>query len=195
MQRRTLFPALSSALAASGLPAADGWSNPFAKAWHRSFLEHWKDTREYTLAMLDAMPEEGFPSRPDPAQRTFGEQMLHLAVANTVYFRGFGLLPVPEAQLTADRTKLEQYARPADKTAVRRFVAASFDYVQAVLDKMSEKDLSRTDIKLFPSAGPHTAIDVCLRAYMHTAHHRGQTVAYLRVRGIVPPAWKFEPTA
>jgi uncharacterized damage-inducible protein DinB len=30
---------------------------------------------------------------------------------------------------------------------------------------------------------------------MHTAHHRGQLVVYLRVKGIVPPTWAFEPTA
>jgi uncharacterized damage-inducible protein DinB len=29
---------------------------------------------------------------------------------------------------------------------------------------------------------------------MHTAHHRGQIVVYLRVKGITPPAWQFEPT-
>ena len=33
------------------------------------------------------------------------------------------------------------------------------------------------------------------RAYMHTAHHRGQVVTYLRVKGLVPPTWKFEPHA
>jgi uncharacterized damage-inducible protein DinB len=38
-------------------------------------------------------------------------------------------------------------------------------------------------------------VDIFLRAYMHTAHHRGQIITYLRVNEIVPPTWKFEPHA
>jgi uncharacterized damage-inducible protein DinB len=80
----------------------------------------------------------------------------------------------------------------ADKAAVRRYVSDSFDYVAAVLDKMGEKDLVRKDVNFGRNA--HSGADVLFRAYMHTAHHRGQTVVYLRVKGITPPAWKFEPT-
>ena len=169
------------------------WSNPFAKAWRDSFVEHWQDTKEYTLAVLDAMPADGFDLKPNPAQRPFGDQLRHLAVANVAYFNTFGLVPVPDATLTTDRNRLDKYANPTDKDAVRKFVSASFDYVSSVLAKLSEKDLTRKDLML--GKAPHTATDICLRAYMHSAHHRGQAVVYLRVKGITPPAWKFEPTA
>jgi uncharacterized damage-inducible protein DinB len=185
MQRRSVLPALLAAgAAAPAAPAAD-WKNDFAKSVYDSFVLHWQDTREYTLAILDAMPAGKFNSKADPAQRTFGEQLLHLAAANTAYFRGFGLLPPPEVP------KVD----PADKDAVRHAVAAGFDYTSAVLAKIGEAELARTDIAFSPRLPKHSAIDIFFRAYMHTAHHRGQIVTYLRVNGITPPAWKFEPHA
>ena len=195
MKRRNVLSALAASAAvpsAASAQSADGWSNPFARALRDSFIEHWKDTREYTLAMLDAMPADGFTSKPDPAQRTFGEQMVHLAIANNAYFRALAVLPVPDS-LPMDRNVIAKQINQADKAAVRRYVADSFSYTAAVLEKMVEKDLLRKDVNF--GRNPHSGTDVLFRAYMHTAHHRGQTVVYLRVKGITPPVWKFEPTA
>lgn len=192
MQRRDLITALAAAPAAFAQSSTPGWPDGFAKSWHDTFVEHWRDTKEYTLAVLDAMPPNGFDTKPHPVQRTFGDQFRHLAAANVVYFNAFGLVTVPST-LTVDRNTLQKLAPETDKEAVRNFVVASFDYVASVLAKMTEKDLLRKDLNLFKGASPHSGTDVCLRAYMHTAHHRGQAVVYLRVKGITPPAWKFEP--
>jgi uncharacterized damage-inducible protein DinB len=181
MERRTLFPALAAAMAAPGAT----FKNPFAQAFLTSFVAHWADTREYSLAVLDAMPAGKFTSKANPAQRTFGEQMLHIASANTAYFRGFGLVPPPDLKPPD----------AADKAAVRAFVVAGFDFTSAVLAKMTEKDVLRTDIQFSPRLPVHSAVDIFLRAYMHTAHHRGQIITYLRVNEIAPPVWKFEPHA
>ena len=181
MERRTLFPALAAGLAAPGAT----FTNPFAQAFLNSFVAHWADTREYSLAVLDAMPADKFTSKANPAQRTFGEQMIHLASANTAYFRGFGLLPPPELKAPD----------ASDKAAVRAFVVAGFDFTNAVLAKMTEKDVLRNDIRFNPRLPAHSAVDIFLRAYMHTAHHRGQIITYLRVNEIKPPVWKFEPHA
>ncbi len=170
---------LASAGAAAG--ASTDWPSAFAKTWRDTFASHWRDTKEYTLAMLEAMPAEHFGFKPVPAQRSFGEQFTHLAAANVVYFKSFAVLPPPER------------VEAADKDSARRYVTASFDFVASVLDKLTEKDFVRTNLQLWAKAAPHSGTDICLRAYMHTAHHRGQAVGYLRLKGITPPAWKFEP--
>jgi uncharacterized damage-inducible protein DinB len=181
MERRTVFSTLAASMAVSG---ATG-NNSFAQTFLKSFVEHWKDTREYTLAVLDAMPPDKFTSKANPAQRTFGEQLLHLASANSAYFRGFALAPPPELKPPD----------AADKAAVRAYVVAGFDFTDAVLAKMTEKDILRTDIQFSPRLPKHSTVDIFLRAYMHTAHHRGQIITYLRVNEITPPTWKFEPHA
>jgi uncharacterized damage-inducible protein DinB len=180
MRRRTIFAA-----AAAALPAEAQWTNPFAEAFLKSFVAHWKDTREYTLSVLAAMPAEKFTTKASPAQRTFGEQLLHIATANTAYFRGFALAEAPALKAPD----------AADKAAVRAFVVAHFDFSDAVLAKMNQSHVVRNDIQWSPRQPKHSTVDIFLRAYMHTAHHRGQIISYLRVVEITPPTWKFEPHA
>lgn len=172
MRRRHMLPLLAA-------PSLVAQSDSFASSFRNNFAKHWRDERDYTLAMLDAMPPGDFGFKPNPIQRGFGDQFRHLSLANVAYFRTFNLISPPE--LAAD---------PLDKEAVRRMTAASFDYVSAVLEKLSEKDLLRADYKI---RTPHTGIDVLLRAYTHTAHHRGQAAVYLRVKGFAPAVWRFEP--
>lgn len=181
MRRRAFCNAIAVAASASAAQTP-GWRNPFLKSLRDSFAEHWKDTREYTLAVLEAMPADGFDFKPNPAQRTFGEQLVHLASANVAYYASFGKLARPAP------------AKASDKESVRAYLTAAFDYVAQVLAQLTEDDMQRNDLKISARTPPHSAVDIFLRAYMHTAHHRGQAVVYLRVKGIQPPAWKFEPT-
>lgn len=179
MKRRHVL----TAVAAAAVPAAAAdWSNAFAKTWRDTFLHHWADTKSYTLAMLDAMPADGFDSKPNPAQRGFGEQFVHIARANNAYVTAFGIGKAPEAPKTNG------------KEEVRAFVVASFDWITDVLNKMTQEQLLKPDYKFSPRLPPHSGTDLFMRAYMHTSHHRGQAVVYLRVKNIVPPTWKFEPT-
>ncbi|MFN3325614.1 MAG: DinB family protein [Bryobacteraceae bacterium] len=186
MKRRLFLPAL--ALAAN---AQDSQSpRSFALIWRDNYRKHWTDERDYTLEVLEAMPPDGFEFRPNPVQRTFGDQIRHLAHVNSIYFRVFNLVTLPSPPLARETKLLDAVADPNDKNAVRRFTVASFDYCAEVLAKLSEEELLRSGYQLRSS---HTGIDVLMRAYTHTAHHRGQAVAYLRARGLAPPAWKFEP--
>jgi uncharacterized damage-inducible protein DinB len=154
----------------------------FPLQFRDSFLKHWLVEREYTLAVAEAMPAEHYAFKPNPVQRSFGEQLTHLASANMAYFSAFGLMKMPE--------------RPqgVDKEATKKTLNTSWDYTIAVLRKLSEKDILRADLGT-PRFAAHTGTDLCLRAYTHTAHHRGQAIVYLRVKGITPPTWAFEPTA
>jgi uncharacterized damage-inducible protein DinB len=184
MNRRKLLPSLIAGAAAtqSTLGAAE-WQNPFAREWRDSFLLHWKVTRDYTLAVADAMPADGYESKPVAAQRSFGEQLIHLGLANSAYVRAFGVKDPPAAP------------KMTDKETARTYLTATFDYVTEVLQKIDEKALLRKDLNFSSRQKPHSGTDLFMRAYMHTAHHRGQLVVYLRVKGIVPPTWAFEPTA
>ncbi|SRR5581483_2147693 len=177
MKRRYTLPAL----AVAAVPGSSQTAS-FPLMFRDSFLKHWEVERAYTLAVAEAMPAEHYSFKPNPAQRSFGEQLIHLAAANTAYFSAFGLLPLPE--------------RPAgfDKKTVQDYLTMSWKYTTEVLHKLTEKDLLRNDLGA-PRFKPHTGTDLFLRAYTHTAHHRGQAVVYLRIKGITPPTWAFEPTA
>ena len=177
MKRRAVLPALAGAALASPAQTVS-----FALQFRDSFLKHWQVEKDYTLAVAEAMPAEHYDSKPNPVQRTFGDQLTHLAGANAAYFSAFGLIPPPERPTASD------------KETTRNYIRASWDYTIAVLRKLTEKDILRADFAA-PRFKSHSGTDLCLRAYTHTAHHRGQAIVYLRVKGITPPTWAFEPTA
>ena len=188
MKRRTLISTAAQGLALAGaapLTAASGkWSNSFAEKLRDDFLGYWRSTSEYSLEVLEAMPAEQFGFKPDKQQRTFAEQLEHLAVANAGYFARFekdagGRAPEPPKTLT--------------KSSLREFLAKSFGYVETVLTSLNEEDFLRRDVRMNFRSVAHTAQDVFLRAYMHTTHHTGQIVTYLRLKGIAPPRWRFPP--
>ena len=172
--------ALLGGASAAGMAAE---TKSFVLAWRDSFLKHWQVTKDYTIAVAEAMPAEHYDFKASPPQRTFAEQLIHLARANSAYVSAWGL----SAILGVPKT--------ADKATVRKYLAESFDQVAEVIGKLSEKDLLRNDLGAPPRFPAHTGSDLLLRAYMHTAHHRGQAVVYLRLKGIVPPEWAFQPTA
>ncbi|MBM3811496.1 MAG: DinB family protein [Acidimicrobiia bacterium] len=180
MKRRQVLPALAAGFTSA---AAAHEGDAFITQWRDSFLKHWKVTAEYTIAVADAMPEDAYTFKPTDAQRNFAEQMVHLGRANVAYMTAFGIVQPPAPPAPTETSK----------KVVRAYLTASFDFVTEVITKASTKELARTDLKLgrLPA---HSATDLCMRAYMHTAHHRGQLVVYLRLKGIVPPTWAFEPT-
>lgn len=45
-------------------------------------LKDWKWAREYTLAYIEAMPEDQIQYRPTEQSRSFAEQMLHITGSN-----------------------------------------------------------------------------------------------------------------
>lgn len=181
MQRRAMFFGVGVAAAAAATPTT-GWNNRFAEQLRNDFLAHWKVEKQYSLDVLDAMPLKHLDLKPTPEQRSFADQIGHYLHANVSYFRSFELAikppPVPDA------------AKPR---ALRRYLIESYDYVAEVLATMTEEDFCRRDIHFGPVGfrTPHTAQDVFLRAYMHSAHHRGSVVVYLRLAGVEPPRWRF----
>ena len=188
MKRRTLISVSVQGLAAAGaapLTAASGkWPNRFAEQLRDDFLGHWRSTSEYSLEVLEAMPAEHFGFKPNSEQRTFGEQLAHLASANAGYFERF--------EKDAGGPRPEPPETPT-KDTLREFLTKSFGYVETVLASLTQEDFLRRDISMRFRSAPHTAQDIFLRAYMHTAHHRGQIVTYLRLKGITPPSWRFPP--
>ena len=183
MQRRALFLGIAGAAATAAAPARD-WENRFAEQLRDDFLAHWEVEKQYSLAVLDAMPVEQYDLKPTPVQRSFVDQIGHYAYANTNYFRTFGL-PIEPPPVPAENSPPH----------LRSYLIASYDYVAQVLTAMTEEDFRRRDIDFSP-VGPtnlHTAQDVFMRAYMHSAHHRGSVVVYLRLAGVEPPRWRFSP--
>ncbi|MCP5120346.1 MAG: DinB family protein [bacterium] len=182
MDRRTALAGMTAAFTGAAT-AAGAWDNQLAHQTVEDFKAHMRLNREYCLAFLDAMPDEHLGFKPTPEQRTFAEQLTHISNSNTYYFSRFG-----------KETERPRPKPPNDHTreTVRNFLAASYDYVDEVLDNLTQADFERRDVPFGRNPRAHTAHDIFLRAIMHSAHHRGQAICYLRLKGIEPPKWRFQ---
>jgi len=67
---------LTIALAVCTLPALGQTTVKDALA------KHWKTSGEFTVAVADAMPADGYNFRPNPDEMSFGQVMAHIAIAD-----------------------------------------------------------------------------------------------------------------
>src|SRR5216684_8714504 len=47
------------------------------------FAKHWQVAKEFTLAVAEAMPSEGYDFKPNPEELSFGQLMVHIAAQNS----------------------------------------------------------------------------------------------------------------
>jgi uncharacterized damage-inducible protein DinB len=141
-------------------------------------IADWQRAKSFTKAYLDAMPADGYTSvKPTPEMRTFAGQMLHLADGN--YFLVGSVTGKPGPL----KGSAEQTIAPT-KEATAKAVLDSYDYVINLLQTMTPEQMQQ---KGKVEGAEITASVAFNKAFEHQTHHRGQTVAYLRLKGVTPP--------
>lgn len=131
----------------------------------------WEGQKERLLALAEAMPTEKYTFKATDPQRTFGEQLAHLAEAHVKMFQRLdpsSSVPVPTL------------SHEATKAQVVKNVEQAYDYGTAVLEAASATLLDQTK--------ENTNARVVWQAMGNAQNHYGQCVVYLRLNDIVPPA-------
>jgi uncharacterized damage-inducible protein DinB len=141
------------------------------------FDKHWQTSREFTLAVAEAMPADSYDFKPNAEEMSFGQLMIHIADANS------------DAFANAAGTKALAKPSGADKQTAIKFLADSFDKCAKDFDAMTPAQLDRmVDIT---EGRQVMARELVWWAFTHTAHHRGQAEVYLRVKNVNPPGYRF----
>jgi uncharacterized damage-inducible protein DinB len=145
----------------------------------KAFATHWATSKTYTLAVAEQMPEDQYSFKPTEAQMTFGGQMMHIASANDHFFNKMTGVKAPDiGDPKATQTK----------AAVIAALTKSFDFGAAQIAKATDAQLMSI---VETGDGKMTMMEGILLGLDHTAHHRAQTLVYLRLKGIVPTEYKF----
>lgn len=138
-------------------------------------LPRWETSKKYTLAFLEKMPEGHYGFRPVPEINTFAEQAMHIGEGNHLLASAVRGVPKPQQQRAG-----------MTHSALIAFVASSFDYGSATFNALSDAAASES-VTFFGQK--ILKRELCFRMLDHVAHHRGQMVIYLRLKGIVPPEY------
>jgi uncharacterized damage-inducible protein DinB len=153
-----------------------------------ALVKHWQTSREFTIAVAASMPAVNYNFRPDPEEMSFGQLIRHIAAVHLdACAHASGMtrpaLPPKIAELAKDIGNVD-----IEKEAALELLHDSFDFCnQAVASMIPE----RMNTVVGPPATHLTAFEWLWSCFTHTAHHRGQAVIYLRVKGIKPPDYKF----
>jgi uncharacterized damage-inducible protein DinB len=141
-------------------------------------LADWQALEETIVNAADAMAPDKFTYKSTPAQRTFGEHVMHIVEVNAMLYAALGAkTPAPAINMMA-KTK------PEIMTAVRQ----SFDYGEAILKEFNDQQMTAR-IAPPPFMGPSASrVRVIYFIMQHTQDTYGQMVVYLRLNGVTPPA-------
>jgi len=141
-------------------------------------IADWQRAKAYTKSYLDAMPEAGYSAKPTPEMRTFAAQFLHMADGNYFFASSASGKPSTFGQKSVEKTVAQT------KEATTKAVMDSYDFVISCVQGMTDAQFAQ----IGESEGHKIAKGVIfLKAFEHQTHHRGQTVAYLRLKGVTPP--------
>ncbi len=192
------------ALISSKVPTAN---NPLINI----LIKRWKQSKEYTLAVLNAMPIDKLEYQPSKEQMSFAQHFMHIGFTNNAFI---GILmdsatypdfnALTKATFFLERPDSINLFQPdffksedsyANKKMVTEYLIETFDYVISSLSKLNDDTLEKGLSKEKPwFLKGHTNLDLILRGESHTSHHRSQAISYLRMNDIKPPGYSKNNT-
>ena len=136
----------------------------------------WDRSRDYTLAVLLRMPPEHFHFRPTPDVWTFAQQLTHVADANLLM----------AAPFWDEQREYVGAPRDLERAPLIAHLEDSFAYVGAALGTLWDDQVDDS-VEFMGACVP--TWELLYRILDHVTHHRGQTVVYLHLKSIDPPAY------
>jgi uncharacterized damage-inducible protein DinB len=136
-------------------------------------VETYETERVKVVSVWSEFRDEDLPVRPnarDPRGRSVREQMVHQCVSENLWFKSMLGIDVNARPLPEQETRLEFMKRYAEDSGKR---------AKALREK--EETWWEEETKFFDV--PRSRAWVLVRRIAHTAHHRGQQMAILRMLG------------
>jgi hypothetical protein len=142
-------------------------------------LDNWNDNGRKLIAMAEDFPEDKYDFKPNPAERSFAEQLLHAAGGNYFFINPAKGLKPP----TGDPKRADYATKAAVVAYVKKSFAEGAELIQ------SKGDAGMNDLYADPFSPNQQArfSDGAWEFTEHSGEHYGQLVVYYRVAGMVPP--------
>jgi uncharacterized damage-inducible protein DinB len=155
-------------------PAANTPAPP-KSGFRAEFLHDVDEVQKKIISLADAMPADKYNWRPAPGVRSVSEVYMHIAGGNYVLSTFMGM------KMPSDTTKLEKIT---DKARVLEELRRSFDHLRTAALMATDADLEKS-IKMFGNDTTERAAFISALNHLH--EHLGQSIAYARMNGVVPP--------
>lgn len=140
------------------------------------FVADLDEVQEKLTDLAAAMPANKYAWRPGPGVRSVGEVYGHIAGSN--YFLATFVGRSAPANIPQDMETI------TDKARLQSELKKSFDWLRSTIAAESDADLEKT-ANMFGKQVTHRAVFITILNHLH--EHLGQSVAYARMNGVVPP--------
>lgn len=141
------------------------------------FLKDLDDVQGKITSLAKAVPEEKYSWRPGEGVRSVSEVYMHIAGSNYFLLTFVGAKP-PEGMDVQGLEKITEKAKVLDA------LDKSFDNLKKVAGAMSDADMDKV-VKIFGQDRSQRAVLELIMNHLH--EHLGQSIAYARSNGVVPP--------
>ncbi len=142
------------------------------------FLANFDDTAKKIVTLAEAVPQEKYGYRPGPGVRSISEVYMHLTGANYMIPNALGAKMPTDTGLTRDSEKTV-----TDKAKITPMLKKAMDHARAAIAAAMDDPGKAT--KLFGKDSTNSAASLLVITHMH--EHLGQSIAYARSAGVVPP--------
>ena len=146
--------------------------------YRQEFMLQFENSMEKFIALAEAMPADKFTWSPGKGVMEVGQVYMHVANYNYGYPSNNMGVPKPQG---IDLSTIEQVR---DKASVIKALKESAAYVRTNVQKMDAAQLAKKT-QLYGREVPQWS--VLLQLVSHMNEHLGQSIAYARMNGIVPP--------
>ena len=142
-----------------------------------TFIEKWDNSKDYLVAVAEAMPEDKYDYKPAEREMSFREQLFHIQDnmnwLGTTHFSG-------------EKYVKKEAVKGLSKAQIIQEIKASFDKAKAFVQNTNDIELSQ---KVDFFAGPKSKLQILNLMQDHVTHHRAQILVYLNLNQIQPPKY------
>jgi len=142
------------------------------------FLTHFGRSSMKMTQLSAAMPESLYTWSPGEGVMPMAQVYMHIARYNYLYLDGSLGIPAP------DGVDWQNFESVTDKATIVAALRASIEHVQRAARDLTDADLSGP-VTLYGRQKPGWAVLFQLLSHMNA--HVGQSIAYARTNGVVPP--------
>ncbi len=134
-------------------------------------------------ALAEAMDAEQYAWRPGEGVRSVGEVFRHVAGTNFWMPVLLGC-PLPEGPISQDYQSVVAYEAAGNRDATRTGLRDSFTHLKQCIADVPDSAMNR-EVDMFGTPGNVRTYLMMMLTHVH--EHLGQSIAYARMNGVVPP--------
>jgi uncharacterized damage-inducible protein DinB len=143
------------------------------------------------LRLEDAIPVAKMTWRPNKDVRSISEVYSHIAFGNYMLAKFAGATLPEGITITSPADEKKWETMSTDKKVISEQLVKSFDFLKDAVKKMSDESLDNM-VDFFGQKMNTRSVLLILLGHQH--EHLGQSIAYARMVGVVPP-WTAEQMA